>query len=83
MKTELIAGQIYRIRLTDGTWTDGRFLHVKTTTWLRSRSVTHFMFRNERTGREIEIKSRQRIKEAMGLHTPSVPSGFNQARDYE
>ncbi len=73
---DLVPGKTYRIRLTDGSWTDGRFRHVRTTNWLRSRNVTHFMFVNERTGRDIEIKSRQRIRPAFTEVRPGYSSNY-------
>lgn len=67
---DLERGKIYRIRLTDGFWTDGKFLrlavynpHFNPNSYFRLRSTTHFLFENVRTGRTVEIKSRQRIRE--------------------
>lgn len=60
---EMVKGMVYRIRLTDGSWTDGQFLYIRETNWLRSKTMKHFMFRNVRTDRTIEIKSRQRIRQ--------------------
>ncbi len=60
---ELVKGQVYRIRLTNGTWTNGVFLYIKETSWLKMKTMKHFMFRNIRTDNTIEIKSRQRIRQ--------------------
>jgi hypothetical protein len=59
---EMVKGDIYAIRLTDGRWVRGKFLYHRSTNWIKSRTMTHFMFENVSTGRTIEIKSRQRIR---------------------
>lgn len=67
MPLELVKGREYRIRLTDGSWVTGEYLYTKESQvhgnlykWRQNR---HFIFRNCRTDRTIEIKSMQRIKE--------------------
>ena len=70
---ELIPGQLYNIRLTNRHWTVGEFQYIKQTNWLKSRTVSHFVFRNVETGRMIEIKARMRIRErAVGLKLVEV-----------
>jgi len=59
---ELIKGQLYNIRLTDGHWTTGQFQGIRETNWLQSRMVKRYMFRNVLTGRNVELKSLARIK---------------------
>ena len=61
-KLELIKGQLYNIRLTDGHWTKGEFQGIRETNWLRSRKVKRYMFKNILTGRDVELKSMARIK---------------------
>lgn len=70
-KIALVPGNTYRIRLTDGRWTDGRLLGERVipafnTTWRTGRATTHWRFINLATGRDVEIKSRQRIR-ALGV----------------
>ena len=64
---ELIRGNEYRIRLTNGNWTIGVFLYEKEPFRVYTNRVytnrTHFMFRNVATDRLIEIKSKARIRE--------------------
>lgn len=84
----LIRGEVYRVRLTNGTWHNARFIRdvvynptFGNASYMRNmRSTTHYLFQNLDTGRDVEIKSKVRIREAQGLHTPSVPQGFNQER---
>ena len=68
---KLTLGNIYRIRLTDGHWTNGKLLREVDTVQCRdcfghvvNRSKHRFIFENLATGREILIKSMQKIKEA-------------------
>lgn len=68
-KQQLVKGAVYRIRLTDGSWTDGKFLYEKAPSSGHFRSNRHFMFENLRTGRTIEIKSVLRVK----MTPPWVP----------
>lgn len=68
-KLELTPGRNYRIRLTSGQWTDGRLLGERVipafnATWRTGRATTHWRFINIATGRDVEIKSRQRIRES-------------------
>ena len=85
----LVKGQVYRIRLTDGRWTDGKFLYEKAAHRRESRVYgtytgpnRHFMFENVRTGREIEIKSMQKIREIRDeLHyTRGIGAGTTHVR---
>lgn len=61
--SELQRGKIYRIRLTDGSWTAGRYewTEKKEKSWANYRSVTHYHFTNMNTGRAVVVKSRVRI----------------------
>jgi hypothetical protein len=59
---ELTRGEVYLIRLTDGRWVKARFERVHLSSWLKSRTMKHYMFVNLRTDRDIEIKSRERIR---------------------
>lgn len=61
-------GKTYRIKLTSGEWTDGRFdgLH-ESGVYLGSGRRTHkrYHFTNLRTGREIVLKSLAKVKEVV------------------
>ncbi len=60
---KLVPGTMYRIRLTNGNWTNGIYIRERISgggSW--GRAMTHFLFTNTASGREIEIKSRIRIK---------------------
>ena len=59
---ELVKGQWYNIRLTDGRWTPGEFKGIRETNWLHSRNVKRYMFRNVATGRDVLLKSTVRIR---------------------
>lgn len=85
---ELIVGATYRVRLTSGKWVNASFKSTYATGGYKStfspacdrRSMKRYVFTSLETGREITIKSRQRIKEGCGTHTPSVPPSFNTER---
>lgn len=64
-RNKLELGKVYRIRLTDGHWTDGEFRGVTEhgPNWAHSRTVNRYHFLNLATGRYVEIKSTIRIKE--------------------
>lgn len=66
---ELVRGQLYRVRLTDGSWHDARFISERVYNPVFNanrlhdrRSTTHYLFQNIDSGRDVEIKSRVRIK---------------------
>lgn len=66
----MVIGKVYRIRLTNGAWVDGRFdgldvLPGYTPKYaLRSTPTrTHYLFTNVATGRHVAIKSKRRIRE--------------------
>jgi len=62
-------GKLYSIRLTDGRWVTGKFLHEKAARVIfgNYRQNRHFIFENLSTGRTIEIKSMQRIRPCDGF----------------
>jgi len=61
---ELEKGNLYRVRLTDGSWVTGQFLYeTLRARYLRNSARYHFVFRNLATGRDVEIKSLQRVRE--------------------
>jgi hypothetical protein len=71
LNEEMVPGKTYKIRLTNGTWTEGVFLrelenkrysYNSNFSYFSFRRNTHYIFTNVRTGRKIEIKSKQRIK---------------------
>lgn len=61
---QLVKGETYRIRLTNGGWTDAVFLYYerRERSWANMRAVSRWHFRNVSTGREVQIKSREKIR---------------------
>ncbi len=67
MAITLVRGEVYRVRLTNGSWYDARFIMEKIINGYKIRSMTvktrrHFMFQNLDSGRDVEIKSMVRIR---------------------
>lgn len=61
---QLVKGEVYRIRLTNGKWTDAEYLYYERSewNWAKMQAVSRWHFRNVATGREVQIKSRERIR---------------------
>lgn len=61
---QLVKGEVYRIRLTNGQWVDAVFLFYerRERNWANYRAVSRWHFRNVATGREVQIKSREKIR---------------------
>jgi hypothetical protein len=55
-------GKTYAIHHSSGYIVPATILYKRTTNWLRSRNVTHYICRNERTGRDIEVKSAAKFR---------------------
>lgn len=59
----LTKGRLYRIRLTSGEWTTAEYLGERVISGYTNRVRTRYCFKNMRTGREIVLRSKQKIRE--------------------
>jgi hypothetical protein len=67
----LVVGKLYKIKLTSGMWTEGKFLgeivrgagNLNSLLFSRRRTRRHYQFENIRTGRIVELKSLQKVRE--------------------
>lgn len=66
-REDLVKGKVYRVRLTDGKWTEATFLYASVRAhWPNKQVRTHFNFHNVKTGRLVEIKSLRKVREVEG-----------------